>query len=400
MLNNPSGAPVYRLVQVLLILALANGTYSQNEAPIPPSSVYVWCDLASSVPTTALELGECSLDILRVAALLNTAKQTLKFNDTADYVYSGAGVRLAMMLGLNRPGELDAEKRQLWETVRELELHACLACGAAPTVPPGTDLTVLPWPSSRTNGHRSSVEGNDPSSLQPLAILRQSLQTRTKIAVLVNNEEHLRFEDVMSLSRDLAQDMDPVPDMTSTCEQSFANRYVSFIYHKYTVALHRPFATLHDPEFYLSRDISRKCARRHVQDVCTSALGDNATTGDPFQALLVGNGTMFRVEAIQSALWLAFELYRSEDYDRYTMIPHSSSDWNRSAGLALLGEAQQFASQALRRGELAGLAYIIPSLVMLHVMLKTKWPRGSEGYESAMKNAVGNMRDHFVETFE
>ncbi|ETS86284.1 hypothetical protein PFICI_00112 [Pestalotiopsis fici W106-1] len=409
LLNNPSNAPVYQLVQVLLILALANGTYPSHEAPLLPSSVYVWCDLASSVPTTALELGECTLDILRIAALLNTAKQTLKFNDTADYVYSGAGVRLAMMLGLNRAGELDAEKTQLWETVRELELHACLACGAAPTVPPGTDLDIMPSPPRRgcataqpspQGDGQGDVVGNNTPALQPLAILRQSLRTRTKIAVLVNNEEHMRFEDVMHLSRQLARDMKPISDMSNgpSSEQSFAHKYVAFIYHKYLAALHRPFATLHDAAFYLSRDISRNRAQRHVHDVC-AAFRDKRPN-DPFGALLIGNGTMFRVEAIQSALWLAFELYRSEEYDNYMTIPGSSSGWDESTNVQLIEEAMDFAEKSLRKGELAGLAYLLPSLVLQDVEAQKIWTRGSDGYNIAMKTAGERMRNHFIKAFE
>ncbi|KAK6221361.1 hypothetical protein LQW54_001460 [Pestalotiopsis sp. IQ-011] len=210
-----------------------SSTRPMHRSPIPQSSVQVWCDLASSVPTTALELGECSIDILRVAALLNTAKQTLKFNDTADYVYSGAGARLAMIMGLNRTSEVDAQTRHLWDTVRELDLHACLACGAAPTVLPGTDLIYFTRNPSSARQHYARSEslngGNDdnPSSENPLEILRQSLGIRTKIVALVNNEERLRFEDAMHLSRELARYMS-ASDTTKVSggQRSFADKYV------------------------------------------------------------------------------------------------------------------------------------------------------------------------------
>lgn len=404
LLIDPSNAPMYLLVQVLLILALANGTYPLDAAPISQSSVQVWCDLASSVPTTALELGECSIDILRVAALLNTAKQTLKFNDTADYVYSGAGARLTMMMGLNRTSEVDTHTRQLWDTVRELDLHACLACGAAPTVPPGTDLiysTRNPssaWQNFTRSESVNGVNHDNPSSENPLEILRQSLGTRTKIVVLVNNEEHLRFEDAMHLSRELARYMS-ASDTTkvSGSQRSFADKYVEYIYHKYLVALHRPFATFAEPAFYLSRDISRHRAQRHLQDVCASYRDGSST--DAFGAMLIGNGTMFRVEFIQSALWLSFELYRSESYDTYTSIPGSSSGWKRPVSMEVLGEVIELAEQGLRRGELAGLAYLIPSLVLQHTASHKAGPVGSDDYNTAMIRAGKNMRDQFVNKF-
>lgn len=404
LLADPSNAPMYLLVQVLLILALANGTYPLRAAPIPQTSVQVWCDLASSVPTTALELGECSIDILRVAALLNTAKHTLKFNDTADYVYSGAGARLAMMMGLNRTSETDAQTRQLWDTVRELDLHACLACGAAPTVPPGTDLICSTRnPSSAAQGpvRDKSLNGgkiDNPPSENPLEILRQSLGIRTKIVVLMNDEEHLRFEDAMHLSRELAQYMS-ASDTTkaSGSQKSFADKYVEYIYHKYLVALHRPFATFDEPAFYLSRDISRHRAQRHLQNVCASYR--DGSSADAFGAMLVGNGTMFRVAVIQSALWLSFELYRSETYDTYMSIAGSSSGWNRPVSIEVLGEVIEFAEQGLRRGELAGLAYLIPSLVLQHAASQKVGSIGSDGYNTSMIRACKDMRDKFINSF-
>lgn len=418
-LESPHNVPVHLLVQVMLVLALANGTYPPNQAPIPQQKAFVWTDLASSVPTTALELNECSLDTLRVAALLNTAKQVLKFNESADYVYSGAGVRLAMMLGLNRAGGVKPDERQLWETTRELDLHACLACGAAPTLPPGTPLDPTPPPPrepSPTGQQQVAVPADGRASVNReeealsnealLNILRRSLNTRIRITVLLNTEERLRSEDVMRLSHELAQAMRPVSDAEDDDDSgahhrwSFAHRYVAFVYHKFLVALHRPFAALRDPAFYLSRDISRHRARAHYRDVVAAfaaadAGGLSSPSSDPFAALLAGNGTLFRVEAVQSALWLSFELYRADGYDAYMPSRSGSLGRDRAAVRELLGRGVVFAERALRTHERAGLAFLVPSLVLRHAAVLRTCAPGSQEYHRAMQDACKGLVDQF-----
>lgn len=234
-LNKPQKSPIHLLVQVMLVLALANGTYTSDQAPIPQSTAFVWSDLASSIPTTALELSECTLDILRVAALLITAKQTLKFNDTSDYVYSGAGIRLAMILGLNRTHNLGTDGGQVWQTVRELDLHACLGCGTAPTLPLGDDLafastSLASTPTEQHSNERNEILGKELTNDELLRILQRSLHIRTKIVALVSGEHHLKFVDVMSLSHDLAREMSSISDhrKRNTLRSSFVYEYPSY----------------------------------------------------------------------------------------------------------------------------------------------------------------------------
>ncbi|KAJ4250985.1 hypothetical protein NW762_011635 [Fusarium torreyae] len=391
LLENLSNTPFYLLVQVILVLALANGTYSPSQAPIPQSKSFVWLDLASSVPTTALELDECSIDTLRVIALLNTAKQALKLNETADYVYSGAGVRFSMMLGLNRTDVVDKTLTQIWDTVRELDLHACLACGAAPTVSSDKyeEFPKRRWADQGTiSTHESYV------STEALHdILRRSRDTRTKITTLVNTEQHLQFQDVMALSQKLANDMAPISNNAKVQEQqSFAYKYVLFVYQKFLATLHRPFAPFRDPVFYLSRDITRNQAQDHYRQVCAAFRGGR--NEEPFAALIAGNGTMFRIQAIQSALWLSFELYREDDYDVYVPGITGSGTVDKATIETLLSEGIVYAEKAIRTHELAGAAFLVPSLVLHHraAIQRGQLP-GSQQYHDTMSDAGKRLKD-------
>lgn len=397
--ENPHNSPVHFLIQVVLVLAIANQTYPPDQAPISQSRVHSWVDLASTVPTTALEIGDCSFHILRIIGLINLAKQTLKFNETADYVYSGAGIRYAMMLGTHRTDDAESSGALIWQTIQELDLHACLACGSPPTAPLQKDIrsAVASQKSSTSSpGEGQAVDSSVDLSTNSLRmILSQSMDTRSKIATLVNSEQCLRFEDVMNLSRELCRQMSPISGGADVPQhqQSFAYKYVSFVYYKSLAALHRPFATLNDPGFYLSRDICRSHAQRH-QLAVVEAFRDGSLQ-DPFAALIAGNGTMFRIEAIQSALFLSFELYRCDDYNPYLASLSSSPIYGKAALQELLEHSLGFSEKAIQTHELAGVEFLVLSMVFQHTSLKEKWILGSQQYHHAMFQAGERVGTNF-----
>lgn len=117
---------------------------------------------------------------------------------------------------------------------------------------------------------------------------------------------------------------------------------------------------------------------------------------NPFAVLLASNGTIFRIETIKSALWLSFELYRSTDSDEYMETFINSSQVDESINQELLVKIIRLSEESLRRHELAGSAFLIPSLVLEHVVLLKRWSTCSQDYAIAMHNTG---RSKLVNTF-
>lgn len=169
---------------------------------------------------------------------------------------------------------------------------------------------------------------------------------------------------------------------------------VSPLYIKFFLALHRPFATFSDPSFYVSRNLARVYARQHYRDVC-AAFRDIADA-DPFATLIAGNGTLFRIEAIQSVMWLAYELYCSDHHNNgNTYDLGDSTDWNRVSIREMLTEVVVFTGKAFRTRELAGLAYLVPTLVLQHLTVLESCILSSWEYSCAIPNTGQALLEKF-----
>lgn len=272
LLADPAKASKLFVMKSLLVQAMASATYLSGEASAFGTATPRWREMASSCLTSMIEAGQLSMEGLRLLAL---------------------GVHHAE----------DAASRTLWWCINELDLNACLAAG----MPPCATATTQP--------EMRSTQPNAIDTVEDIQhILRASLPTRQKIVQALNTGKHLRFDTVLSLSSDLNETMAPVSTTTSPTlgAVTFGTKFLSFIHTTYITALHRPFATIKDPAFYLSRATTLRLSKQHLNDL-TYAL-QNPSPTDPFAPLLLLlDDPPFRPQAQHALLHQSHELYRSDN---------------------------------------------------------------------------------------
>lgn len=370
--SDPKDVPICFVIKVLIVMAIANATYPPDEAPISPCSIAKWMDLASSLPPSALEAGDIMLHTAHMFAQLSLAEQLLKLDATAAYIHSGTYVRTAMALDLHRV-EVASEKRRLWEAILDLDLHASLAAGVAPS---------SPLPASPV------IEAS--TSFDDLAdVLPRSLHVRHKIGTLLNSEKHLQFEQVIELSSELSKAMAPVSTSNDVPEnkKTFLYRYLSFTYGRFLAALHRPFFMLNDPALYLSRDMTIRLAKQYMKEII--AVYNKPAGSDPFANLLIGRGVMFRNEHRQAHMALCYELLRSDDsgeLDVHAFL--SSPEEGKGSVKRVFGEFFGIAESRVKKMEIPESSFLIPAMVYAHMCAVGRFPRDSAEYAEAMAHAA------------
>ncbi|KAK4616091.1 hypothetical protein CLAFUW4_10184 [Fulvia fulva] len=316
LLADPAKASKLFVMKSLLVQAMASATYLSGEASAFGTATPRWREMASSCLTSMIEAGQLSMEGLRLLAL---------------------GVHHAE----------DAASRTLWWCINELDLNACLAAG----MPPCATATTQP--------EMRSTQPNAIDTVEDIQhILRASLPTRQKIVQALNTGKHLRFDTVLSLT------------------VTFGTKFLSFIHTTYITALHRPFATIKDPAFYLSRATTLRLSKQHLNDL-TYAL-QNPSPTDPFAPLLLLlDDPPFRPQAQHALLHQSHELYRSDNKDSRAVI------------LATLRGFFSVAEQNMKKGRFVDRMLMVPAMVFAHLDATERCGVGSEEYGRYMQG-VGN----------
>ncbi|KAF7193057.1 Transcription factor asR3 [Pseudocercospora fuligena] len=385
MLANPRSVPVCFVLNVLVMQALANATYPANEAPIAKETVRRWLDLASAIPVSAMAFGEIHVHSVQMFALINLADQVLSLDSTGGYIKSGVVVRSAMIRGLHLSDgvrlsspESGIDEQKLWHSVVEIDQHACLAAGMPPSVPslPADEMSVDG--SSSHDLHHSL----DQTSLQTLLV--STLPIRHKILVALNGERRLRFEQVVELSGELTRAFAPVSTREDVPEaqKTFQYKYISFVYARFLAALHRPFATMSDPAFYLSRSLAVRLSKRYLRDLSVAYRRQGPV--DHFDALLPSNGIIFRSEALQALLVCCHEVIRE---DNAMQMALSSPDEGRTSVKEAIKDIFGILEERVQLHELPERFFLAPAMVYAHCIATARTRPESEEYRRAMAEA-------------
>ncbi|EME80363.1 uncharacterized protein MYCFIDRAFT_78104 [Pseudocercospora fijiensis CIRAD86] len=385
MLANPRSVPVCFVLKVLVMQALANATYPANEAPISKETVRRWLDLASAIPVSAMAFGEIHVHSVQMFTLINLADQVLSLDSTSGYIKSGVVVRSAMIRGLHLSDgvrlsspESGIDEQKLWHSIVEVDQHACLAAGMPPSVPNSlADQTSIDASSSQYFGQEL-----DQTSLQTL--LASTLPIRQRILTVLNGERKLHFEQVVELSGVLTRAFAPVSTREDVpqAQKTFQYKYISFVYARFLAALHRPFATMSDPAFYLSRSLAVRLSKRCLREL--SRAYKRRGNVDHFDALLPGNGIMFRSEALQALLVCCHEMIREDNAMQMALSP---PDEGRTSVMEAIKDFFGIAEARVQLHELPERFFLAPAMVYAHTLATARSRPDSEDYRRAMAEA-------------
>ena len=136
LMQNPRKAKICFIVELLLVISLANSTLADNEVLIPQVKCLSWLDLATSLPATAMDLREFDIETVRMWALINLTRSVLIPDDLANYIHTGSAVRAGIIIGLHRKStwHLGGGRRGLWVSLLELDIESCLSAGSMPSL--------------------------------------------------------------------------------------------------------------------------------------------------------------------------------------------------------------------------------------------------------------------------
>ncbi|KAI5358508.1 hypothetical protein Slin15195_G109560 [Septoria linicola] len=387
MLADPTNTSVCFVIGTLLMMALANATYPPEEARLPDDKVLRWLDAASGLLLPIVESGEIHGKAVRGAALLSLAELVLSFDSTAGYIKSGAVVRMTMTLSLHRSERHEesacralVHQLSLWNTIVELDQHACLAAGMPPSAPE----PALP----DDDGTEATNEGDlvrllDQTNLH--ALLERSLPIRHRILTVLNGATHLMFEQVVELSTALTKAFAPVSTRQDIPRalKTFQYEYVFFVYRRYMSALHRLFANMDgEPATYISRGMAVRLARRHMRTVCSVWQASNDV--GYFAPLLASNGMMFRSETCHAIFTIAHELYREAEEIQTVLL---SVEDGRSGLIETFKAFFGFLEAKVAKHEVPEKAFLIPAMVYAHNRISATHPVNSGEYCRAMAEA-------------
>lgn len=88
MRENRGGASVCFMVQLLLVLCLANATLPDTNEAIPRDKVTAWINLAEGLPQTAMHLRTFNVESVRMWALICLAEQMWHSDEVCLFAFS------------------------------------------------------------------------------------------------------------------------------------------------------------------------------------------------------------------------------------------------------------------------------------------------------------------------
>ncbi|KAF2171435.1 hypothetical protein M409DRAFT_18552 [Zasmidium cellare ATCC 36951] len=306
MCSNPRAVKVCFVIEVLMVVGLANATFPAEDQPLGGKRTANWLALASSVPATAMDLRDFDVETIRLWALINLYRQTLRVDDVADYVYTASTLHAGIVVGLNHPDTWSQglKRYQLWEALVELNLQASLSAGLPPSLSLG-DASLAPLGDEAETSPSPVLSNADLTD-----VLRRSRSIRHRIITLLNSEIRLRYETIAKLDLELTETMGTSVGSGPTVSGKgliFYFSVVSACYSRTLAALHRPFSHTNAPALHYSRRLSAALATNHLQSLDRI---HSAGSGEAFARLMSERGGTYIAGVFNSLLVVCSELYR------------------------------------------------------------------------------------------
>ncbi|KAF4302639.1 hypothetical protein GTA08_BOTSDO14268 [Botryosphaeria dothidea] len=375
----PNQARLVFVIILLLVICTGNSTFPNDQRPIPRSKIVKWWRLGLTWQGAAAETNERMLSTLQASCLIVNLRQVYSLSETAEWVSSGSLVKVALAMGLHRdPSKLrdispeDYElRRRLFYTALELDLQFCLNAGMLPTIRIGDWDTFLPSVTDESADccpHESNQIRADRISIQGRML--SSFSTRMKIACSAN------------AIRILPRPRDGAPKLRK--------EILKFLYNRYMLTLHIPFALGGDPRFAYSQNVSLTAALSILEQMAPS---DNSGNNDHLADLVCitsmrTSGILFKNAGFYAALYLCNELIRDNDMTSSTPNLVRALPSIKHRVVDLVERFVKLAEERLRATQFAGKAFLIPRMVLAYYRISEDGEvRTSEEKEERLQEA-------------
>ncbi|KAH7054306.1 hypothetical protein B0J12DRAFT_450083 [Macrophomina phaseolina] len=394
----PNQARLVFVVILLLVICTGNSTLPNEERPIPRSKITRWWRLGLAWQSAAAETNERMMSTLQAGCLIVNLRQVYSLSETAEWVSSGSLVKVALAMGLHRdpsklkgiPQEDHELRRRIFFTIIEIDLQFCLNAGMLPTIRIGDWDTFLPdlsddppdrcpHETNQSHGDRSQA----PVSIQ--ARMLSSLNTRMKIACSANAIiPEGNYDKVLNLTNQLSESFHGLDAESPSCRKEI----LKFLYNRYMLTLHVPFAIAGDPKFAFSQNVCLTSALSILEQMApppaesSSSNNNNAAAVNPSQPpppydLLADlvcinsmrtSGILFKNAGFYAALYLCHELIRDAGSDANPSSPNlvRALPSIKARVINLIECFVKIAEERLRTTQFAGKAFLIPRMVLAY----------------------------------
>ncbi|PLB51272.1 hypothetical protein P170DRAFT_163680 [Aspergillus steynii IBT 23096] len=360
-----------------------------------------------------------NLDMIQIKCLMVLGGQAVAYEGDLAWMTAGSLVREAITMGLHtdpsnfpRVSPYMAEmRRRIWLTVVELDLQSALQNGTPMGISWDEMDVSLPCNIDDQDLQPDSIEPPVSSPISTTTrtsfqlILARSLQARMTIAKCVSNiRSTLDYQEVLSLSNELTNEMSNIPlalrseeATEGTGYSTFQRSFYLFLIYRSLLALHRPFflslADTGNPTFEYSRRLCVQASTALLAQLETSDLDAQAfaVTNQSYPHLLRLRGGMFRDDMFHAAATLCFELCLQANDARIPSLPGSRTsfiDYGTSYHVSSLWQSIENAIQYFEfkvRAEKQG----CKALMFLHLIVTSARNHNAR----TGNNAVVNLDD-------
>ncbi|OHF00975.1 hypothetical protein CORC01_03803 [Colletotrichum orchidophilum] len=363
--GKPESVSISTCIQILLVIAIGNGTIDNASGRLPDAKIEGWWHLILAWQGVALRSNPCDVGTLQACCLIDIMRQVYSLDSAATWSSSGMLVRNAMLAGLHRdpsvtgdcPSKDEFEAQQnLWYTILELDLQSSMNEGVLPTI--GPDDWDMPLPAaSKPNGN---IEGVHLDVSFPVGYLILTLRTRMRIAKFLNDIKcSTKYEEASSLQDEFEVLAHPLLANGPSDPANFALCLSTILCQRSLLALHVPFG------------IQRRSTLAFSYTLCISTAISILETIDPPDKLakpqdsggLVNmmrtSGSLFRTVALQAVLFLCYQLEASiKDNKPWTLIAEL-----RDRIIDIVDRYALIAERRLATQDFVGKAFIIAHMV-------------------------------------
>ncbi|KAJ3940532.1 uncharacterized protein N0V96_009536 [Colletotrichum fioriniae] len=203
--EKPESVPISDCIQILLVIAIGNGTLDTSSGRLPDTKIEGWWHLILAWQGVALRSNPCDVSTLQACCLIDIMRQVYSLDSTATWSSSGMLARNAMVAGLHRDPSITGDRltkdeleiqQNLWYTILELDLQSSMNEGILTTIGPDDWDMSLPAP-PKPNG---IGEGSFLGASSPVGYLISTLRTRMRIANFLNDIRcSMKYEEASKL---------------------------------------------------------------------------------------------------------------------------------------------------------------------------------------------------------
>ncbi|KXH59949.1 hypothetical protein CNYM01_09338 [Colletotrichum nymphaeae SA-01] len=378
--EKPESVPISDCIQILLVIAIGNGTLDTNSGRLPDTKIEGWWHLILAWQGVALRSNPCDVSTLQACCLIDIMRQVYSLDSTATWSSSGMLARNAMVAGLHRDPSITGDRltkdeletqQNLWYTILELDLQSSMNEGILTTIGPDDWDMSLPAP-PKSNG---MGEGSYLDASSPVGYLISTLRTRMRIANFLNDIRcSTKYEEASKLQEAFEAVARPLLANSSPDRGNFALCFSTVICQRSLLALHLPFG------------VQRSSSLAFSYTLCVSTAISILESIDPPSKLAKGydlgglvnmmrtSGSLFRTVALQSVLFLCYQMEASiSDNKPWTLIAEL-----RDRIIDIVDRYALIAERRLATQDFVGKAFIIANMVSAKAKLVRMGHSGAE----------------------